>query len=410
MGGIHKKIDLSIMPKELRLLLQIINMENKKDTELLKEKYFIDIDWELFLELARHHRIYPLVYSKLKKIDVKLIPLYVIETMHQDYKENTFQMLHLSGEMERVSKLFTENNIRLLFLKGPAIAADIYGDISLRTSKDLDILIPITDLKKAEELLLNCGYENEEILPVSSKRKWGSHHVSYFHSQKNIQIEIHWRLYRPPAKEPSFDELWKRKRISLLTSYPVYLFGKEDLFFYLVNHGAKHGWFRLRWLADIDHIIRQRNITKGSHTFLKENQHHYLIGQALILASQLFETPIHQEILPLTKEKRSIKLAKLAVFNIVEMGHIHINQSSKDALANYNKHHPFSKKSSNLKKLYFLNLYQYSVKTNIHKLIYVMKLLKPNSADVNTLRLPKSLYLLYFPLRPFLIFWRNMKS
>ena len=29
----------------------------------------MDIDWNLFLELAMHHRIYPLLYSKLKKIE-----------------------------------------------------------------------------------------------------------------------------------------------------------------------------------------------------------------------------------------------------------------------------------------------------------------------------------------------------
>ncbi|TVX79104.1 nucleotidyltransferase family protein [Peribacillus simplex] len=406
MGNLNNDY-LSCMPKELRLLLQIINM-NKEGTEPIKNKYFIDIDWELFLQLAVHHRIYPLVYSKLNKIGVDLIPQDVVQTLYQEYKENTFQMLHLSGEMERLSKLFTENNIRLLFLKGPAIAEDIYGDISLRTSKDLDILIPKTDLKKAEQLLLNYGYEKEEISPVSSKRKSGSIHVSYYHSQKKTQIEIHWRLYRPPAKEPSFDELWRRKRISNLTSYPVYLFGKDDLFFYLVNHGAKHGWFRLRWLADIDQIIRKSNITKEHYLFQKKYQLH-LIGQALILASQLFKTPIHEEILPLTKEKYSRKLAELAQFYIVEMGHKYINQSSKDALAKYNMQHPFTKKSS-IKKFFYINLYEYSVKTNIHKFLFILRLLNPNSADVKTLRLPKFLYFLYFPLRPFLIFWRKTRK
>ena len=26
-----------------------------------------DIDWELFLQLAKHHRVYPILYSKIKK-------------------------------------------------------------------------------------------------------------------------------------------------------------------------------------------------------------------------------------------------------------------------------------------------------------------------------------------------------
>ena len=59
-------------------------------------------------------------------------------------------MLHLSGEMEQICKIFNENEIPLLVLKGPVLAADLYGDVSLRTSSDLDILIPIQDLEKVE--------------------------------------------------------------------------------------------------------------------------------------------------------------------------------------------------------------------------------------------------------------------
>ena len=64
-------------------------------------------------------------------------------------------MLKLSGEMENISELFMENNIRSLFLKGPVIALDLYGDVSLRTSKDLDILLSINDLDKVGE----CSFE-----------------------------------------------------------------------------------------------------------------------------------------------------------------------------------------------------------------------------------------------------------
>ena len=48
-----------------------------------------------------------------------------------------------------------------------------------------------------------------------------------------------------------------RKRISSLTSYPIYFLGREDLFLFLVSHGARHGWSRLRWLTDIDRLLKQ---------------------------------------------------------------------------------------------------------------------------------------------------------
>ena len=49
-------------------------------------------------------------------------------------------MLHLTREMEMICKSFNENQIKSLVLKGPVLAADLYGDLSLRTSADLDIL------------------------------------------------------------------------------------------------------------------------------------------------------------------------------------------------------------------------------------------------------------------------------
>lgn len=252
-------LDLSIIPKELGLLLEIMDMENAKGMSALENELFTEVDWELFLQLTMHHRVYPLVYLNLIKVDEKLIPQYIIQNLYQEYKKNTFQMLHLSREMGEVSKLFTENQIRLLFLKGPVIAADIYEDISLRTSKDLDILISISDYGRAEKILLNYGYEKREINTDKKMQKCMRHHETFYHPQKRIEIEMHWRLHPSPTEDISFKKLWERKRISQLTSYPVYYLGKEDLFSFLVAHGARHGWFRLRWLVDIDKILRKKS-------------------------------------------------------------------------------------------------------------------------------------------------------
>ena len=51
-----------------------------------------------------------------------------------------------------------QRGIRTLVLKGPTLALDLYGDVSLRTSKDLDILIPLTEIEQAERLMTELGY------------------------------------------------------------------------------------------------------------------------------------------------------------------------------------------------------------------------------------------------------------
>ncbi|MBD8134931.1 nucleotidyltransferase family protein [Bacillus sp. CFBP 13597] len=389
-------IDLSITPNEFQLLVEVMKMQNDKSIGSFKE-LLTNTDWEFFLQLAMHHRVYPLIYSKLKYVDERLIPKYVIENLYQEYQKNTFKMLLLSGEMENLGRLLNENQIRSLFLKGPVIAFDIYGEISLRTSKDLDILVNKADLNRVEELLLSYGYEREDL---QDKVKKSRIHIAYFHPLKKVEIEIHWRLNSPPLKEPSFNELWKRKRVSTLTTYQVYFLGEEDLFLFLISHGSRHGWFRLRWLADIDQIIQNKVISSKNSLSLKTYQYQHLGGKAdlliehaLILASVLMNTPINKEIHSLNAGKRSRKLAHLALNFILEHG------------PELKKNPPLSIKLNLQRRLNIIH-YKFSIKSNLEKFIYLMKLLKPSSADKQTLNLPKCLHFLYYPLRPFLWFWR----
>ncbi len=379
-------LDLSSLSKELRLLLEILKTEDYKSISLVKNELYIDIDWVGFLKLAWHHRVYPLIYSKLKKADDNRIPAYVIQSLYKEFQKNTLQMLLLSGEMEQVSELFTENQIRLLYLKGPVIAADIYGDISLRTSKDLDILISITDLKRAEELLLSSGYEKEkEVTPyVLNEWKWRNHHVIYFHPQKNIQLEIHWRLQPHPLKEPRFNELWERKRVSSLTSYPVYFLGKDDLLLYLISHGARHGWFRLRWLLDIDQMLRKGFELEDINPLISKYQNRRLVGQALILASELLKTHTNEGWEKLTEGSDSKKIAQNAIDFIKGTESLSTITSSKCY-----KH------------------YSLSLRSNLQSFFFFLILFYPSYADTMTLRMPKPLHFLYFPLRPFLVVWRK---
>lgn len=365
-------------PKELTLLLEILKIRDYESTSF--KKFCLDINWENFLHLARYHRVYSLIYINLKKINDLSIPPYVFQILEQEYKKNTFNMLKLCGEMEQLSKLFTENHIRLLFLKGPVIAADIYGDISLRTSKDLDILISKTDLRKADELLLNFGYIKLTEPTLLNEWKWKDHHFLYFHPKKKIQIEIHWRLHPPPKSEPSFNEVWKRKRKSTLTNYPVYFFGKEDLFLYLIAHGARHGWFRLRWLMDIEKIVLKGLDIKQINVHSDKYKICDILGQAFILISELLDTPINYEMQKLMESNKSRRLAQKAI-SFIKLGEF-----------NYPKD------------------YLTELKSNKEKILLIIMLIIPRSVDSQTLPLPKSLRFLYFPLRPFLIIWRKIRD
>jgi len=70
-----------------------------------------------------------------------------------------------------------------------------------------------------------------------------------------IQLELHWRL-SPTSfllKHPiDFSTL---DAVELVPFTPVATLPPAALFAYLCAHGAGHGWFRLKWLADIHSLI-----------------------------------------------------------------------------------------------------------------------------------------------------------
>ncbi|NHC43545.1 nucleotidyltransferase family protein [Bacillus sp. MM2020_1] len=377
-------LDMNNFSKELVLLLFILKDSN---TPLPKE-LLTDVNWELFLQYVDHHRLYPVVYKTLKQKNNN-IPFYVVNTLSAWYKTNTFQMLLLNAEMEQVSSLLSTNGIRSLFLKGPVLAYDLYRDLSMRTSKDLDILIQIEDLDHVNKLLTEYGYVRDGYTrTVMDDWKWKNHHIEYAHPQKGICLEIHWRLHPGPGKQPTFLELWQRKRISPINHKPVYFLAREDLFVYLIAHGARHGWFRLRWLTDIEQMIKQGINWREIVYLLKTLNYNHLAGQVFILLSQLFGTSMPVELNPLKVGNKSINLAKRVWPFIGQMDNLHNEPLPYGILASFNK-------------------YLYSLMTFKQKCFYYYGYLFPVPEDVEILPLPKQLYFLYFPLRPFLWVWKK---
>lgn len=385
-------LNLKHISKELSCMLELLKESDEQSCQISMEYIVKDVNWNLFIELSIHHRLFPMLYSKLKKVNTSIVPPNVIKTLKRYYKQNTFQMLHLSAEMDIVNQLFSQREIRLLFLKGPFLAETLYGDISLRTSGDLDFLIPIEKLEEAEELLIELGYEKDDYIEtVLNDWKWRHHHVTFFHPQKGIKLEMHWRLHPGPGKEQSFNELWERKNQRFFGESPVFMLANEDLLLFLASHGARHGWSRLRWLMDIHQILKIRLDWPEMNKLAKRYHLRHVVGQAIILSSQLFNSKVKKEIQPLLELKRSKKLAQEALFYIERMVNLHTDPVPKE-VSSYHQRHLFSLMSYHQKALFLLNF------------------LYPYPEDAQTLPLPKAFHFLYFPLRPVLWAWRKSRK
>ena len=262
--------------------------------------------------------------------------------------------------------------------------------MSLRTSKDLDILVSIDEMEKTEEILVSLGYEaDHKFSKVLSDWKWKSHHISYLHPQKKIQIEVHWKLNSRFIQEPSFDELWNRKKASELTVYPIYLLGREDLFFYLSSHGARHAWFRLRWLKDIERLLGLEMDWAKLISVFKKYQSSQIGGQSLLLSAKLLQAQIPKEIDDLASMQQAEKTAQQSLLFIGSMFNFSPTPP-KEMIKPYNN-------------------YLFSLKSLQEKWRYLLKLSYPTTDDALAFPLPEPLHFLYYPLRPLIWGWRRFK-
>jgi hypothetical protein len=122
---------------------------------------------------------------------------------------------------------------------------------------------------------------------------------------------------------------------------------------------------------------------------LKKYQSLHLGGQALVLASQLLNTPVIEEMKTLTERNRPRRLAQDALFYISRVINLHTNPVSEE-VARYHKRHLFR----------LMHVRQ--------KLLFIMSFLYPYPEDAKVLPLPKIFHFLYFPLRP--VLWALRKT
>ena len=114
--------------------------------------------WERLVTLALYHRVFPLVQWNLRRLGVEGIPSSVAERLGAYFDRNRFRIMGLTAELLALAKKFDSAGVRAVWLKGPALASAVYGNVALRPAGDLDVLVDPGGVPAALEILKNRGY------------------------------------------------------------------------------------------------------------------------------------------------------------------------------------------------------------------------------------------------------------
>jgi hypothetical protein len=169
----------------------------------------------------------------------------------------------MTRELLRILDLFKAHGISSLPFKGPIIASCIWGDLSLRQFGDLDILVSLNDVTRAEDLLRGEGYRSDHQLNERQQAAIleSKYHLHFRDPQSGCNVEIHWRLSGSVMpSQVDLDGLWGRAVNVTFFGRNVLTMSKEDLLLVLCEHGARHTWDRLSWICDVALLMKSQDM------------------------------------------------------------------------------------------------------------------------------------------------------
>ena len=340
-----------------------------------------DLDWPFLLETAGRHGLIPLLYRHLDKFKTDAIPPSVVERLRNHFYLNARHNALLSEELSRLVNVFDEQGVAVIPFKGPALAEELYGDIGCREIYDLDILVKRGDVLRAMDLMASLGYTARSRFTKSQMACYLAAHneISFVNEERKVIVELQWeiapRYFGFPVARL---RLWNR---DVVKSRSGFLFPRpEALLLMLCVHGTKDLWGQLKWICDVAELLRvYKDLDWKKTTELAyDSGGRRMLFLGVLLAKDLLDTPIPEEI---RKEIESDpEVRKLATK--VEEGLFNRSGGSVGIL-----------KSS----LFYLRIRE-RLRDRIR---YCADLaITTTPGDWAFLKLPKSLFLLYFLIRP----------
>jgi putative nucleotidyltransferase-like protein len=210
-------------------------------------------DPERLASTADQHGVLPLLARALSLAGIPC------ETVRARAREIAFRNLALAAELVKLVGALRELGIEALAYKGPVLGQQLYGDVTLRQFRDLDIVIAPRDVMRTRDVLCQLGYKEMEQFSgplvrnhVSSQCEWQMRGTN-----SGTIIELHWALFpRYASFDLSVIELNQASVAIEIAGERVRAMNLRHLALVLSAHGTKHFWYRLGWLVDFALVLR----------------------------------------------------------------------------------------------------------------------------------------------------------
>ena len=229
----------------------------EKQEQAIREAIGAGVDWMEYLRLVDRHRIPALSWAALKRVSGLEIPQHASRELRDRSDACRMQAAKHSMLLAGVLKGFNHAGIPAMTMKGPILSLELYGDVGLRQSQDLDLMVKPEDLARAQACLESMGWRQDAAWFPLSPRQWDNflrheYDLHLVHPHGGCLLELHWRSWWELRDQTegrwagSVPGVWQGSLHKAMS--PI------DQVLYLCSHGGFHAWFRAKWLGDLARI------------------------------------------------------------------------------------------------------------------------------------------------------------
>ena len=347
-----------------------------RDLEVVRSRASSGVDWNAWLELARWHRLVPHAHRALGAARAAP-PADCAERVMNETVTIAAGSLARTQQLAAILRALDDDGVRALPFKGPALSLAAYGELGVRDSVDLDVVVRPRDIDRARRTLVRMGYAPASAMAPAQERtlQRSFGHFVYAPAGAGVPVELHWRFAaaRYPWSIPA-DEVLARAVSVDLAGFAAASPDPADQVLLQVMHGTRHQWERLEWLVAFVQLL---NRVGADDALLVEranaNGSARALALALRLAHDLLGAPLSARQASLAGEQRTAAHAAQIV-SALEAGVVSTDQP------------------------YRFNLGMMDRASDRARYI-ALSVLAPTPREWELVRLPEWLVVLYYPIR-----------
>ena len=266
------------------------------------------LDWAHVVALAERHEVVPLLSRHLQAVPAETVPDAVRETLAVRMRERLGRNLQLQREVLRVLGAFNHATIPVIPLKGPWLGELLYGDVTFRTTGDLDLLVQQHDLDSAEQVLKDLGYTRGR----HREHEEESYHYTFVCDDQRtlpVLVELHWDIVRAHIARHDMADVWNAASRGEWHEREIWTMSAPDLFLILCQNAAKDTFGFLKQLVDVALVIERYGATWSwsalAHT-IRTAQMRTRVYLTVFLTQQLLGSQIPADFLVAIRPPRGI--------------------------------------------------------------------------------------------------------